>query len=89
MQLMDAKEMSKDLKRLNPELTIVFYDTGLHPATIVVGGVEDIKILILPEGYYIFGENGLTNKINADYGQFRSFKLMTVEKYEETYEMSK
>lgn len=79
MENMGIQKLTKELRKLNPNVDVRF-DADTFPALIIVR-CSDCTQLNLPAGYYINGKNGLTNKHNTTSGQYESFELMTEYEY--------
>ena len=79
MENMGIQKLTKELKKLNPNINIRF-KADIYPA-IIIARCSDCAMLNLPAGYYCNGKNGLTNKHNTTSGQYESFELMTEYEY--------
>lgn len=75
MENLGIKKLTEELRRLNPEIDICF-ESEVYPG-IIIARCADCANLTFPEGYYISGKNGLTNKHNTTSGMYESFELMT------------
>ncbi len=75
MENMGIQELTKELKKLNPNIEVRF-KADTYPA-IIIARCSDCSKLNLPVGYYYNDKNGLTNKHNTASGQYESFELMT------------
>lgn len=79
MENIGIKKMAEELKKLNPSTTFLFKEEGW--TAIILAQCSDCSKLTFPEGYYLSGKNGLTNKHNTASGQYECFELMTMFDY--------
>ena len=79
MENMGIQKLTKELKKLNPNINISF-EADSCPA-IIIARCSDCAMLNLLVGYYCNGKNELTNKHNTTSGQYESFELMTEYEY--------
>ena len=79
MENIGIKKMAEELKKLNPSTAFLFKEEGW--TTIILAQCSDLSKLTFPEGYYLSGKNGLTNKHNTASGQYECFELMTMFDY--------
>lgn len=68
--------MIKALSALNPGIR--FNHEGPH---LILTSCQDAKNLSLPKGYYLCGQNELTNKHNTRSGVYESFTIMSTFEY--------
>ena len=79
MENMGICKMEKELKRLNPNISI-YAKADVFPA-IIVARCSDCSQLNLPTGYEWNEKNGLTNKHKTGTGAYEYFELMTEYEY--------
>lgn len=57
-----ANLKKKEMMQLNPKTKMVFGTSAKHEGYLVLSSALDFRNLILPKGWKIDAENGLTNK---------------------------
>ena len=70
-----ANLKKKEMMQLNPKTKMVFGTSAKHEGYLVLFSALDFRNLILPKGWKIDAENGLTDKYstNGPYGSYPVF----------------
>ena len=79
MENMGISKLTKEIKRLNPNVE-VYYNVDSYPE-IIIARCSDCTQLDIPTGYEFNGKNGITNKHNTTSGICESFDFMTEYEY--------